>query len=489
MVDALLRTDGYKFSMAEAGFPLRRETFYLSFRRGGWQYVPFDLEEEVRRLLPATINADAGRDEFLVHHGYDTTLPMMRAIRSEDIEIRAVPAHSWVYEREPLVTITGPSFAVSWLEPLVLRLFYPIQLATICATTPEDALDSHLLYCTCEEQADIAIRVLDEVYGPGSAKRHLVPVMEDSYVASVGQVAERLLSLLKDPFRIFEVGMRSATCNEQHRLCLEVLRKLGIEKTSNVEAARDLSMRPVGTMGHEHVQRWGADLDAYRAMRDMRLGAPTYLLDTFDTITSGIPAVEQVLREHPHECSIRYDSGDKFGQYVYAHGNFQRLGFEPTHVIEDSLDYDATARFEALREHHTKLPPSKQVYGYGGHLVHGAWPNPLTRDRVSAVYKLSETSGEPCMKFGNEAGLGKTSVPGRPVAWRRLRGSGPISVIGQVDEEMPDAYLCLNGADHEDQQQLRICRADANRPEKVAHVLSPATQVLVTQLRSRHTRT
>lgn len=438
-------------------------------------------------MLPTALVADAERSEFLLRHGYSVGLPMLRAFDEiAALEIRAVPARSWVYEREPIVTITGPSFVVSWLEPLVLRLFYPIQLATICATTPEEELDTKLLYCTCAEQAEIAIRVMDAVYGPGSAKRHLVPVLEDSYVASVEQVAERLLSLLKDPSRIFEVGMRSATCEQQHRLCLEALRKLGIEKTSNVEAARDLCMRPVGTMGHEHVQRWGSDLDAYRAMRDMRIGVPTYLLDTFDTITSGIPAVVQVLREHQHECSIRYDSGDKFGQYVYAHGEFQRLGFEPTHVIEDSLDYDATARFELLREHHTKLPSSKQVYGYGGHLVHGAWPNPITRDRVSAVYKLSETSGEPRMKFGNEAGLGKTSVPGRPVAWRRLRGSGPVSVVAQLGEEVPEDYVLLNSASVEGRYQIKLCRADEHRPDKVPHVLSPATQALVNALRARH---
>ena len=30
----MLATDGYKLSMAEAGWPLRRETFYCSHRKG-----------------------------------------------------------------------------------------------------------------------------------------------------------------------------------------------------------------------------------------------------------------------------------------------------------------------------------------------------------------------------------------------------------------------------------------------------------------------
>ena len=43
------------------------------------------------------------------------------------------------------------------------------------------------------------------------------------------------------------------------------------------------------------------------------------------------------------------------------------------------------------------------------------WKEILTRDRVSAVFKLTQTGAEPRMKFGNERGLGKQSVPGRPV--------------------------------------------------------------------------
>jgi nicotinate phosphoribosyltransferase len=484
-VDHLLRTDGYKFSMAEAGFPLRRETFYLSFRHGGWQYIPFDLEAEIHSMLPTEVNADAERQDFFAHHGYTANFPMMRALReaSFNVEITAAPQGTWVYEREPIVTITGPSFAVSWLEPLILRLFYPIQLATLIKSR---SLLGDALRCTCEEQARIARRVCDSV-GLYDSQSSLVTVNADEYRKGVKSNAERLLSLVSAE-RIFEVGMRSATCDEQHRICLETLRELGINKTSNVEAARDLMMQPVGTMGHEHVQRWGNDLDAYRAMRDMRSEAPTYLLDTFDTISSGIPAVVRVLHERAHDCSIRYDSGDKFGQYVYAHGEFQRHGLEPTHILEDSLDDEATSRFETLRKFHTHLAPEKQLYGYGGYLVQGGWSNPLTRDRVSAVYKLSETSGEPRMKFGNEAGLGKTSVPGRPVAWRRLRGSGPLSVIAQLGEETPADYVCLNGAEDKACEAMRICRVDRDLPSQVPYVLSPATQNLVANLRARHSR-
>jgi nicotinic acid phosphoribosyltransferase len=278
--------------------------------------------------------------------------------------------------------------------------------------------------------------------------------------------------------------MRAATCAEEHTLALKALREAGIRATSNVDIAFHLDMKPVGTMGHEHIQRWGNDLDAYRAMRDMRTGAPSYLLDTFDTITSGIPAAIKVMQEREHACSIRYDSGDKFAQYVYAHGEFTRVGLSPTHILEDGLDLKMTKKFEQLRVLHTGLAPEKQLYGYGGYLISRHWMNPLTRDRVSAVYKLTQTSGEPRMKFGNEAGLGKVSIPGHPVTWRRIRGSGPMSIIGQDGEKPPEDYVVLSGGGEDAVNQIKLCRAFPNlrTGSKQAYTLSPETQRLVEKL-------
>ena len=55
----------------------------------------------------------------------------------------------------------------------------------------------------------------------------------------------------------------------------------------------------MGTMGHEHVQRYGADEPAFRAMRERRPGRSSYLLDTYDTIRSGIPAAFKLIRRIP----------------------------------------------------------------------------------------------------------------------------------------------------------------------------------------------
>ncbi len=470
--------------MAQAGFPLRRETFYFSFRRGGLHYVPIDLEACVRELLAAVAGNQDGHD-FARQHGYGLTDAMEAALAVQGgISIEAVPRGAWVYEREPILTITGPSFLVSWLEPMLLWLNYPIQLATALRGLDGASVPVEWVTATCAQHAEVIAAAL------AAAELEGVEIVreDDDYVARVREVVRDLVTAVGDPDRVFEVGMRSAVCLEQHRLAVEACRAQGVVRTSHVALAQQLGMRPIGTMGHEHVQRWGADQPAFEAMRDMRSSPPSYLLDTFDTMGSGIRAAVAVMHERPHACAIRYDSGNKFIQYLHSCELLREEGLEPTHVLEDGLDLAATLHFERLRGF-TGWPAASQIYGYGGSIVAAPMTNPFTRDRVSAVFKLSQTGNEPRMKFGNEAGVGKQSVPGRPAAWRRLRGDGPVGIVGQFGEPVPENYVALTG-NPDALEQLRLCnvldlrRARALQPAELVVRLSPETSSLVARLRT-----
>ena len=478
-----LATDAYKLSMGQAGFPLRRETFYFSFRRGGPQFVATDLAASVAAMVDG-IEVDDADLAFARRAGYGLSDAMEHALRqgSQALEIVAVPRGTWVLEREPILSVTGPSFLVSWLEPMLLWQSHPIQLGTawkLGQFTPP------MCVATCSEHEAILRRVADEV-GVGEPE---VVREDEAYRERVRKAVRALVEATGDPQRVFEVGMRSAVCMEQHRLALEACKAEGVLQTSNVFLARRLEMKPVGTMGHEHVQRWGNDRDAFRAMRDMRSSPPSYLLDTFDTMGSGITAAVEVMREKEHACAIRYDSGNKFIQYLHACELLGEQGLQPTHVLEDGLDVEATRHFESLREF-TRWPRSRQIYGYGGSIVATPMTNPLTRDRVSAVYKLTETGGEPRMKFGNERGLGKQSVPGRPVLWRRLRGkNGPLGIIGQQGEPVPDDYVLVSG-NADALERLRLCNmhdlpriVDGEPAAAAMAELSPATAALVDAVR------
>jgi len=432
----LLKTDGYKFAMAQAGFPLRRETFYMSFRLPGAYYLPFDVEAVINNLI-STDDWQVKEEMFINRQGYNATPGMKAAVkmvRDKGIEIQAAPKGSWFREKESIFAITGPSFIDSVLESLSLMLHYPIQVAT-------EALNGQKEFvCTCEDEAEITRLTLKQV---GKMEDSVVIVDTDRYRADVSRRAQSLIDSLKDknPKRLFEVGMRACSCMQMHEIALRECKALGITSTSNVYLAAKLGMKAVGTTGHEHIMRWGNDLDACRAMRDMRPEKPSCLPDTYDAMSLGLPAAFQVMRETPdRQMFIRFDSGDQDAQLKLCVEQTADLN-NVSYIFEDSINNVKIAHFEALCDEY-KIPLNRRWFGAGGFFVKSE-STYLTRDRVSAVYKLSMTGTTPVMKTCISA-PGKASVPGVPVTFHRV---GPCSsysrLIGQAGEIPPEGYALL----------------------------------------------
>jgi nicotinate phosphoribosyltransferase len=325
--------------------------------------------------------------------------------------------------------------------------------------TDRAALTEAVRSVSCAREAEIVTEVLATIDEPAPK----MDARPDEYRDAARDRAAALAAVVGGD-RIFEVGLRAATCVEQHRLALEGCAMAGVRRTSNVGLAKELGMYAVGTMGHEHVQRFAADEAAFRAMKERRPQRSSFLLDTFDTLQSGLPSALRVMRDDPDAGdSVRYDSGDKEAQLRQAHASANALGLKPVHILEDGFDLPLTQRFERIREE-LAIPKDRMFYGYGGHLVgRGA----LTRDRVAAVYKLSQSGTMPVMKFSDDAG--KRSVPGEPVVFRRRKGEGPMGIIGQRGEAVPEGYELLSGARTE----------QSTKPEDTRVVLSAATQALV----------
>jgi len=467
----LTETDGYKFSMAEAGWPLREETFYYSQRRGGPSILPFDAKKVVRDLLPGLGERD---EEFLYKNEYGLGVGTRTALSYHQmIRVSSIPRLSVFFPGEPVFSVTGPSALASWLEPLVLQLHFRIQIATMALTDPE-AFRQEVAVRNTNHEVMIIKETLDVI----GVKAPPMEARPQEYYERVLKTAKALVEAVQDPDRIFEVGLRSAPCMEQHLLALEACKEAGIKRTSSVYGAQKLGLKPVGTMGHEHVMRYGSDEAAFRAMRDRRPFRSSYLLDTFDTFLSGIPAAFRLMAERPDlQDSIRYDSGNKEAQYIYAVARAQAMGVSPVHILEDALDLEQTIRFEKLRESLGSVPMAKQVYGYGGALVAKPGFGTITRDRVAAVYKLSQTGPKAVMKFGNEDRNGKVSIPGRPIVWRRIGGvdNNPPGIVAQVGETFePNGYTLLTDGEW-NSYGVEFLRAV--RPT-MASVWSPETKAL-----------
>src|SRR5687768_8897263 len=88
----------------------------------------------------------------------------------------------------------------------------------------------------------------------------------------------------------------------------------GFNSTSNVMAARDFSIPVVGTMAHSYIQSYDSELAAFRDFAMHRPDKCVLLVDTYDTLKSGLPNAIIVAREmeqrSQHLYGIRLDSGD-----------------------------------------------------------------------------------------------------------------------------------------------------------------------------------
>lgn len=402
-------SDAYKFAMAQAGFPLREETFCLTFRKGGPFYIPFDLNAVVQALLP--LPQTAKEAAFLTANGYGLT-PAMEHALTLGVKVVCPPKGAWINKGEPVLTVTGPSFLVSWLEPLLIMIQYPIQIATAAMQGERD------FPATCADEVQI-LRTVESTLVESALLEAPFRIHLDTkgYLARVRANIQATVDALGGPseaHRAFDVGLRAATCMQQHLMVLEVARSLGVLKTSNVFGAWKLYMIPVGTTGHEHQMRWGQDdRNGFRAIRDMRPEPPSYLFDTTDPLNIGIPAAMDVMIEDPDRpCSMRFDSGDQDAQFLKIAKGCEQHALHPNLIFEDSYNAEKTTKNEAFCDSHG-WPKEHRMYGFGGYWVSQPATTIYNRDRVSAAYKLTKTAGRSVIKRSGSPG--KESIPGLPV--------------------------------------------------------------------------
>ncbi len=187
---------------------------------------------------------------------------MAAALRAGRARCRRGPSST---PREPIVSVTGPSALVSWLEPLVLSWHYRIQIASLAAFEPQ-LLAGALASVTRWRQRELALETLD------AAERTSPPMRldADGYQARVRARVKELVELTQDPARLFEVGLRSASCVEQHLLALEACKAEGLTRTSHVFRRARLGRRRWARWGTSTCSRFGADDAAFRAMTERR---------------------------------------------------------------------------------------------------------------------------------------------------------------------------------------------------------------------------
>jgi len=224
----------------------------------------------------------------------------------------------------------------------------------------------------------------------------------------------------------------------------------GADFSSNTGLSAVMGLPAKGTHAHSLVQLYIAlgmsELDAFRAYAEVFPDDTTLLVDTINTLESGIPNAIRVfeeLRAKGHQpVGVRLDSGDLAYLSIQAARQLNAAGFEDVSIVlSNNLDelviwqiitqiQEEAERYGVDATHLIK----RLVYGVGTRLI-TSWGEPA----LGGVYKLVAVrdSGAwiPAIKISESPA--KTPNPGHKNVWRLYdrRGKATADLISLDDED------------------------------------------------------
>ncbi len=208
----------------------------------------------------------------------------------------------------------------------------------------------------------------------------------------------------------------------------------GFDATSNVRAARDYGLQPSGTMAHSYVQSHTDELSAFRSFAEARPDDCVLLVDTYDTLKSGLPNAITVALEMEKKGrrlkGIRLDSGD-----------LAYLSRQSRTMLDDAgLHHVKIAASNQLDEYVIQSLVAQKapidVFGVGTSLVTGK-PDAA----LDGVYKLAKTGRHPVIKLSEN--VSKITLPDKKQVWRTINKEGffPGADLIGLDDEKPVAKM------------------------------------------------
>ena len=239
----------------------------------------------------------------------------------------------------------------------------------------------------------------------------------------------------------------------------------GASSTSNVLAAKMFDIPVKGTHSHSWVLSYPSELDAFNAFADIYPDACLLLVDTYDTLHSGIPNAIKVfdrLKKEGHKpLGIRLDSGDLAYLSKRARKMLDDAGY-PDALIFVSNDIDEEL-VTALNSQGAKI----DVYGVGTKLI--------TSDgmpSLGGVYKLAEIErdGKPVPRLKKSDSIEKITNPGFKTVYRiyeKESGKAFADLIALRGEKI-DKPLTLT---HETERWKKTVLADYNIKELLVKVI------------------
>lgn len=411
----LLFTDLYQLTMSRAYLEsdtARAEACFELFFRNcpfGGEFAVFSGLDRVRELVesiaPTNEELEYLRSLPNFAGASDEFFDSLRNFDLTDVTIYSLREGSLAFPRLPLLQVTGPLYKLQLLETALLNA---INFSTLVSTYA------------------------------------------------------RRLYLVSNGKPIVEFGMRRAQGPNGADTASRASYLGGCSGTSNVSAGMRFQIPVVGTMAHSFVQSFSSlreqdfewpkgnvkaslknliqedqketnmgELAAFLAYARCFPQASLFLIDTYDSLNSGLPnaiRVMRLLRDQGYQAlGVRLDSGDLKHLSVEARKELDRAGFKNAKIFaSNELSEELIDSLETQKG-------AVDAYGVGTKLA-TCWDQPA----LGGVYKLVELSGSPRTKLSDQTE--KIIIPGRKKAYRLYGSQGILAdLLCRFDEAAPQA--------------------------------------------------
>lgn len=209
----------------------------------------------------------------------------------------------------------------------------------------------------------------------------------------------------------------------------------GADGSSNVLAGKDYNIPVGGTMAHSWVQSFDTELEAFRTYAEHYPENTVLLVDTYDTLKSGMPNAIKVAKELEEQGArlkaVRLDSGDLAYFAGKARKQLDKAGLKYVEIVaSNQLDEYV---IKSLLDQGAPI----DVFGVGTKLV-TAYDHPA----LDGVYKLNEINGRPALKISEN--IEKITLPGKKRTIRYFNPDGTFRADGILTGEQKEAEQIIH---------------------------------------------
>ncbi|MBN2319133.1 MAG: nicotinate phosphoribosyltransferase [Acidobacteria bacterium] len=243
----------------------------------------------------------------------------------------------------------------------------------------------------------------------------------------------------------------------------------GADSTSDVLGAALLGIPARGTHAHSWIQSFDSELEAFRAYARSFPDACILLVDTYDTLESGMPHAIRVAKELEREghrlAGIRIDSGDLALLSLQARRMLDRESLGYVKIVA-SNDLDEFAIADVLAR-----GGRVDIWGVGTNLITASGPGGTA---LGGIYKMVEHNGRPKIKLS--ADPGKTTNPGlkKIVRFYHTDGRMEADALRDVSEDLSAGEVLLVDPDNPRQRK----KLDSPRREELLHPIVESGEIV-----------